>query len=51
MFKVGDKVKTRDGRDVRIICVDSKSTTRPIEGLVSEDLNEGINVWMADGSF
>ena len=34
-FKVGDKGKTRDGKDYRVVCVDRKSEINPVIALTS----------------
>ena len=47
-FKVGDKVKTRDGQDVEIICIDDR-LTQPVLGLRREDASVGQ--WGENGSY
>ena len=40
MFKVGDKVVTRDGRKGRIVIVDAKNDTMPIIALIESSFGE-----------
>lgn len=50
-FKVGDKVKTPDGADVEIVCVDDR-LNRPVVGI--RPLSDGsftIDTWSKDGRF
>lgn len=50
-FKVGDKVKTRSGRDVEIIHIDDRLSL-PVVGIST--LSEGnftIDTWSKDGRF
>ena len=51
-IEMGKKYRTRDGRDVRILCVDSKGTL-PVVGLVTERDNSGdfIECWRLDGTY
>ena len=47
------KVVTRDGRRVRVICTDMKSTTYPIVALVklSDNTNEDVWTYTKDGEY
>lgn len=50
-FKVGDKVKTLNGMDVEIVCVDGRSD-RPVMGVVFWAHGEKTSeAWHGDGSF
>lgn len=50
-FKVGDKVKTRNGTDVEIVYIDERSE-QPIMGVAFWEHNRIISaVWHEDGSF
>lgn len=50
-FKVGDKVKTRNGTDVEIVCVDERAK-QPIIGLVFWTDGEVTSIsWYEDGAF
>lgn len=51
-FKVGDKVKTRDGQDVEIICIDER-LKQPIIGVLSWEGGDrpSCYFWSEDGSF
>ena len=50
-FKVGDKVKTRDGADVEIIHIDDRLSL-PIVGIHTRlDGSAVISVWSKDGIF
>jgi len=50
-FKVGDKVKTRDGEDVEIICIDDR-LTQPVAGKRTRlDGSVVIDKWSEDGRF
>jgi hypothetical protein len=49
-FTVGQHVKTRDGRDARVICVDRKWDVAPIIALVPEDDGrEGTYAYNTEG--
>ena len=43
------KYKTRDGRPVRLLCVDGNDPTYPVVGFVGD--NVGITKWCANGNF
>ena len=47
------KVVTRDGRSVRVICTDRRTTNRPIIALVEicDNFNEDIFTYTKDGEF
>lgn len=50
-FKVGDKVKTRNGTDVEIVYIDERSE-QPIMGVAFWQHNRIISAtWHEDGSF
>lgn len=50
-FKVGDKVKTRDGADVEIIHIDDR-LGQPVVGIRAlSDGNFTIDTWSKDGRF
>jgi hypothetical protein len=50
-FKVGDKVKTRGGQDVEIICIDER-LKQPVAGLSCwGDGSVTCQFWDKDGSF
>lgn len=50
-FKVGDKVKTRDGRDVEIVHRDGR-LIRPVIGVLHyEDGEMAIREWSDNGAF
>jgi hypothetical protein len=50
-FKVGDKVKTRGGQDVEIICIDER-LKQPVVGLFCwGDGAATCHFWNKDGSF
>ena len=50
-FKVGDKVKTRNGKDVEIVCVDERAR-QPIIGLVFWTDGEVTSAsWYEDGTY
>jgi hypothetical protein len=48
-YKKGAKVKTRDGREVRIICTDAKNEYYPIIGLVINNGDEHITLYTLEG--
>lgn len=48
MFQVGQKVKTRDGRSVRILCVDLHSIYPVVAAVMTNDI-EIINFYNHDG--
>lgn len=43
------KYRTRDGRDVRLLCVDGPKEDMPVFGFISGNL--GTSVWRVDGSW
>lgn len=51
-FKVGDKVKTRDGRDVEVVYIDER-LKQPIIGVISWEGGDrpSCYFWNEDGSF
>lgn len=50
-FKVGDKVKTRDGADVEIVYIDDR-LGQPVVGIRAlSDGNFTIDTWSKDGRF
>lgn len=50
-FKVGDKVKTRDGRDVEIIYIDER-LKQPVIGILHyEDGGMPIQEWSNNGAY
>lgn len=50
-FKVGDKVKTRDGADVEIVHIDDR-LGQPVVGIRAlSDGNFTIDTWSKDGRF
>lgn len=52
MFKVGQKLKTRDGRDARVICVDRKHELYPVMALVADSFgHETMHSFEEDGRF
>ena len=51
-FKVGDVTTTRNGRKVRIICVDRASKAFPVIALVTDvELSEAVTVYTAEGKY
>lgn len=48
-YKNGDKVKTRDGHEVRIVCTDAKNEYYPIIGLVKSNGDEHITLYTLEG--
>jgi len=49
MIELGKKYQTRDGRPVRILCVDGPDPAFPIVGY--EEGNPNVLVWTADGKY
>lgn len=45
LIQMGKKYKTRDGRDVRILCVDGEMKSHPVVGLIDGQSYQ----WPADG--
>jgi hypothetical protein len=45
-IEMGKKYRTRDGRDVRILCVDANGD-RPVVGLI----NGNVHIWNPDGQY
>ena len=48
-FKVGDKVKTRDGRDVEIVYIDER-LKQPVIGVLQDEEME-IRQWSCNGTY
>jgi hypothetical protein len=48
-YKKGAKVKTRDGREVKIICTDAKNEYYPIIGLIINNGDEHITFYTLEG--
>lgn len=46
MIELTKKYKTRDGRDVRVLCVDGPDKTYPVVAVIQE--GEGSNRWDSD---
>ena len=44
-------VQTRDGRKVRILCIDRKDDIDPIVGLVDDNGRERISSWRENGKY
>ena len=49
MIEMGKQYQTRDGRAVRILCVDGPNLLRPVIGCVEGDYS--ALMWMPDGTF
>lgn len=49
--KAGKPVCTRDGRPVRILCLDAKNDRYPIVALVDDDGEEGAYLYDKNGCF
>ena len=50
-FKVGDKVKTRNGRDVEIVYIDER-LKQPVIGVLNDDYGEKtIQEWSDNGAY
>lgn len=49
MIELGKKYQTRDGRAVRILCVDGPNKKWPVLGVISG--NRGVDFWDVNGSF
>jgi hypothetical protein len=49
MIEMGKKYQTRDGRAVRILCVDGPDPEYPVVGW--EEGNVNVLVWKADGRY
>lgn len=50
-LELGKHYKTRDGRKVRIICVDKMSDSHPIVGLILEGDWEAISAYTEQGKY
>ena len=52
MLDLTKPVQTRDGREVRVLCTDTKGATYPVVGLVTdEDGDEEETSWTTGGDF
>ena len=49
MISMDKQYQTRDGRPVRLLCVDGNDPTYPVVGFVGD--NVGITKWCANGNF
>ena len=51
LISMDKQYKTRDGRSVRILCVDREDSSFPVVALVADENDDDLAIYTADGSF